>query len=122
MSRASPIIPPEATAAVIALATARFDAAVERGCLSPVARDRLLAALVKSEEGVANLITLSLNSSEGGNKSLAMTIADILLDNPPVKLGQATCLQSLSRLVPGQEQSPVDQLREYMTKVASVSG
>ena len=51
-----------------------------------------------------------------------MAIADVLLDNEPISLGERTGLQAMARQVPGEESSPIDQLRHYMTKMASVSG
>jgi hypothetical protein len=49
-------------------------------------------------------------------------VADILLENRPIALGESTGLQAFSRPIPGDESSPIEQLRQYMTKVASVSG
>jgi hypothetical protein len=112
----------EAEAAMVESATMKFDLAVERGNLSPHARDRLVATLVKGEDGRPNLIALSRGASPGGDRALAMAVAEILLDNPPIDLGEKTRLQAMSRHVPGDDSSPIEQLRQYMTRIASVSG
>jgi hypothetical protein len=112
----------EAEAAMIESATAKFDLAVLRGALSPAARDQLVAALVQSPDGRPNLITLSRFANPRGDHSLAMTIANALLDNDPIDTGELTGLQTMARAIPGEASSSIDQLRTYMTKVASVSG
>ena len=121
-SRVPPVLPAEAEAAIAESATAKFDAAVGQGILSPGARDQLVAMLVRGGDGKANMIALSRASNPGGNHCLAMAIADVLLDNGPISLGERTGLQAMARQVPGEEGSPIDQLRHYMTRVASVSG
>jgi hypothetical protein len=113
-------IPREVQNAIAETATAKFDAAVEKGSLSPGARDRLVAVLIG--DGESNVIALSRGAGAGGDRSLAMTIAEILGDSQPVSLGETTGLQAMPRQVPGEESSPIDQLRQYMTKIASVSG
>jgi hypothetical protein len=113
---------PELQAALVEVARAKFDAAVNRGGLSPAARDRLVAALVQSTDGTANVLALSRAANPGGQSALALAIADILLENQAISLGSATGLQTLPRAVPGEESPAIFQLREYMTKVASVSG
>jgi hypothetical protein len=65
-ARVPAVMPPEAQDALAELATAKFDAAVERGSLSPVARDRLVAALVKGGDGNGNVIALSRAGPGGG--------------------------------------------------------
>ncbi len=112
----------ESAAALAESVTAKFDSAVARGGLSPAARDRLVSVLVTTPDGKANLIALSRAANPGGSNALAMSIADILMDSPPMDLGEKTGLQALNRAVPGEGSSPMDQLRQYMTKVASVSG
>jgi hypothetical protein len=112
----------ELQAALVDVATAKFDAAVARGGLSPATRDRLVAALVQSRDGTANVLALSRAANPGGDCALALAIADILAENRAIGVGQATGLQALPREVPGEESSPIFQLRQYMTKVASVSG
>jgi hypothetical protein len=121
-ARLPPVMPDEAQAALVESATAKFDAAVLRGSLSPAARDKLVATLVESREGQANVIALSRAASGGGDRSLALAVGDILLDNIPVELGERTGLQAMARHIPGEESSPIEQLRQYMTKIASVSG
>jgi hypothetical protein len=120
-ARLPPVMPQEAQTALIESATAKFDAAVSRGSLSPRARDRLVATLVESE-GRANVIALSRAASAGGDRSLALAVGDILLDNDPIPLGERTGLQAMARHIPGEDASPIEQLRQYMTKIASVSG
>jgi hypothetical protein len=114
--------PQEIESAMAELATTKFDLAVERGSISPIARDRLLAALVRGGDGKPNVLTLSRGSGPGASQSLAVAVAEILLDSGPVQIGEATGLQAMSRQIPGEEASPIDQLRQYMTKIASVSG
>jgi hypothetical protein len=121
-ARVPPVLPAEAEAAIAESATAKFDAGVSQGILSPGARDQLVAMLVRGGDGRANIITLSRASNPGGNHCLAMAIADVLMDNEPISLGERTGLQAMARQVPGEEASPIDQLRQYMTRVASVSG
>jgi hypothetical protein len=121
-SRLPPVLNPKAQAAMIEAATAQFDAAVTRGGLSPAARDQLFAALVQGGDGKPNLLALSRSANPAGDRALALAVADILLDNPPILLGEKTGLQALARNVPGEESTSIDQLRQYMTKVASVSG
>lgn len=121
-ARLPPVMPQEVQAALVESATAKFDAAVSRGLLSPGARDRLVAALVENGEGGANVIALSRAANGGGDRSLALVVADILLDNSPIDLGERTGLQAMARHVPGEDSSPIEQLRQYMTKIASVSG
>jgi hypothetical protein len=120
-ARLPPALGEEAEAAMVESATSRFDAAVARGGLSPAARDRLIATLVKSHDGKANLLALSRSSSSRADRALALAVADILVDNLPIDPGERTGLQTLARPVPGEESSPIEQLREYMTRVASVT-
>ena len=115
-------LPGEVEAVMTESTTAKFDAAVERGSLSPAARDRLVATLVRGGDGKANVIALSRSANPGGERCLAMAVAEILLDNQPVQLGESTGLQAMSRQIPGEESSPIEQLKQYMTKIASVSG
>jgi AcrR family transcriptional regulator len=121
-SRLPPVVSPDAQHAMAELATAKLDSAVERGALSPLARDRLVAALVKGEDGRGNVMTLSRGGGGGGDRCLAVAVAEILLDNQPIQVGESTRLQAMSRAIPGEESSPIDELRRYMTKIASVSG
>lgn len=121
-ARAAAPLSEEAAAAMVEAAIVRFDAAVACGGLSPAARDRLVAALVKSPDGRANLLALSRAANSRGERALALTVADILLDNQAIELGEKTSLQAMARPIPGQEGSPIEQLRQYMTKIASVSG
>lgn len=121
-SRLPPVMPQEAQTALVESATAKFDEAVSRGFLSPAARDRLVATLVKNGEGRANVIALSRTANGGGDRCLALAVAEILLDNGAIELGERTGLQAMSRHIPGDDAASIDQLRQYMTKVASVSG
>jgi hypothetical protein len=121
-SRLPQPMPPEVQSAIAESATAKFDAAVNRGFLSPSARDQLVTILVHGGDGKANMIALSRAANPGGDRCVAMAIADVLLDNEPIPLGERTGLQAMSRQIPGDESSPIDQLRDYMTKIASVSG
>jgi hypothetical protein len=121
-ARLPPVMPQEVQAALVESATAKFDATVAKGSLSPAVRDKLVAALVENGEGGANVIAFSRTGSGGGSRSLAFAIAEILLDNSPINLGERTGLQAMARHVPGEDSSPMDQLRQYMTKIASVSG
>jgi hypothetical protein len=117
-----PAMPGDVEAAMTESTTAKFDAAVARGSLSPSARDRLVATLVRGGDGKANVIALSRSANPGGERCLAMAVAEILLDNEPIPLGEATGLQAMGRQIPGEESSSIEQLRQYMTKIASVSG
>jgi hypothetical protein len=103
---------------------AKLDSAVAAGSLAPGARDRLFAALIAPRDGQSPLLTLSGGTSGNrtppGNRPLALSIAEILHDNPPISLGETTELQALSRPIPGDEPSGNDQLRDYMTRIASV--
>jgi hypothetical protein len=121
-SRVPQQLPPEAESAIAESATAKFDSAVNRGFLSPAARDQLVTMLVRGGDGRANIFALSRAANPRGDRCLAMAIADVLLDNEPIPLGERTGLQAMSRQTPGDESSPIDQLRNYMTKIASVSG
>jgi hypothetical protein len=121
-ARLPPSLGEEAEAAMVESATSRLDAAVACGGLSPAARDRLVATLVKGQDGKANLIALSRSASSGADRALALVVADILVDNQPIDLAERTGLQALARTIPGDESSPIEQLRQYMTRMASVSG
>jgi hypothetical protein len=121
-ARVPTAIPWEAQEAIAESVAAKFDAAVERGSLSPVARDRLIEVLIGTGDGHGNTIALSRISTATGNRCLALAVADILMDNQPIAIGETTGLQALPRAIPGAESSSIDQLRQYMTKVASVSG
>jgi hypothetical protein len=121
-ARVPPLLQQEAQAALVESATAKFDAAVSRGSLSPAARDKLVATLVENSEGRANVIALSRAASTCGDRSLALAVGDILLDNVPIGVGESTGLQAMARHIPGEDSSPIEQLRQYMTKIASVSG
>jgi hypothetical protein len=112
----------EAEAALVEAATIKLDAAVASGGLSPAARDRLIETLVRSGDGRANIYALSRAANPSGDRALALAVADILLENQPIALGERTGLQAFSRPIPGEESSSIEQLRQYMTKVASVSG
>jgi hypothetical protein len=115
-------IPWEAQEAIAESVAAKFDTAVERGSLSPAARDRLIEVLIGSDDEHGNVIALSRTSNASGGRCLALAVADILIDNQPIAVGETTGLQALPRAIPGAESSSIDQLRQYMTKVASVSG
>jgi len=115
-------MPGDVEAAMTESTTAKFDAAVARGSLSPAARDRLVATLVRGGDGKANVIALSRSANPGGDRCLAMAVAEILLDNEAIPLRETTGLQAMPRQVPGEESSSIEQLRQYMTKIASVSG
>jgi hypothetical protein len=117
-----PAMAGDVEAAMTESTTAKFDAAVARGSLSPAARDRLVATLVRGGDGKANVIALSRSANPGGDRCLAMAVAEILLDNEPIQLGETTGLQAMPRQIPGEESSSIEQLRQYMTKIASVSG
>ena len=121
-ARLPPALGEEAEAAMVESATARFDAAVACGGLSPDARDRLIATLVRNQDGKANVIALSRSANSRADRALALAVADILIDNHPIEPGERTGLQALARLVPGEESAPIEQLRQYMTRMASVSG
>ncbi|MGD1275675.1 MAG: hypothetical protein ABR964_00455 [Tepidisphaeraceae bacterium] len=121
-ARLPPALSDEAQQAMVEAAIAKFDAAVAGGGLSPAARDRLVATLVKNENGSANVLALSRLSNPQGDRCLALSIAEILLDNRPINTGEKTGLQSMARVAPGEESSAIEQLRQYMTKVASVTG
>lgn len=121
-SRLPPVMAQEAQAALVDSATAKFDEAVSRGSLSPAARDRLVATLVKNGEGRANVIALSRTANAAGDRCLALAVAEILLDNGTIELGERTGLQAMSRQIAGDDTTPIEQLRQYMTKIASVSG
>jgi hypothetical protein len=102
------VVAAEIDSAVAELATTKFDLAVERGSISPIARDRLVAALVRGGDGKPNVLTLSRGSGPGATQSLAVAVAEILLDSGPVQIGEATGLQAMSRQIPGEEASPID--------------
>jgi hypothetical protein len=121
-ARVPPAMPWEAQEAIAESVAAKFDAAVERGSLSPAARDRLIEVLIGSDDGNGNVIALSRALNAAGDRCLAMAVAEILIDNQPIAIGETTGLQALPRAIPGGESSSIDQLRQYMTKVASVSG
>jgi hypothetical protein len=121
-ARMPPVVPAEVQAAIAETASAKLDLAVDRGILSPSVRDRLVSLLVPGPGGKASVLSLSRAANLAGDQCLALAVADVLLDNEPVSLGERTGLQAMSRLVPGEESSPIDQLRQYMTKIASVSG
>jgi hypothetical protein len=121
-ARIPPAMPGDVEAAMTESTTAKFEAAVARGSLSPAARDRLVATLVRGGDGKANVIALSRSANPGGDRCLAMAVAEILLDNEPIRLGETTGLQAMPRQIPGEESSSIEQLRQYMTKIASVSG
>jgi hypothetical protein len=121
-SRLPPVMSQEAESAMVEAATMKFDAAVSRGSLSPAARDRLVAALVKNREGRANVMALSRSANPGGDCLLAMAVADALLESRSIELGERSGLQAMARSVPGEQTSPIAQLQEYMTRIASVSG
>jgi hypothetical protein len=121
-ARLPPTLGEDAEAAMVESATARFDAAVACGGISPAARDRLIATLVRSGDGKANLIALSRSANSRADRALALAVADILIDNQPIEPGERTGLQALARPVPGEESSPIEQLQRYMTRIASVSG
>jgi hypothetical protein len=113
-------LPAEARSAIAESAAAKFDLAVERGVLSPAARERLVEALVGDKHDPP-LITLSRAGNAEGGRCLALAVADILLDNTPLVLGEATGLQALPRHIPGDESAGgIEQLCDYMTRVASV--
>jgi hypothetical protein len=114
-------LPLEAASAMVEAVTTKFDAAVTSGKLSPVSRDRLVELLVTNSAG-SNLLALSRSSNPNQDRSLAMSIAEILLENTSIDPGEATGLQTLSRVSPGEETYAMEQLRQYMTKVASVAG
>jgi hypothetical protein len=121
-ARVPAAMPWEAQEAIAESVAAKFDAAVERGAISPSARDRLVEVLVDSDDGHGNVIALSRASNASGDRCLALAVAEILIDNQPIAIGESTGLQALPRAIPGEESSGIDQLRQYMTKVASVSG
>jgi hypothetical protein len=121
-ARLPPVLGEEAEEAMVESARARFDMAVARGGLSPAARDRLIATLVRGQDGKVNLISLSRSTNPRADRALALLVADILIDNLPMEPGERTGLQALARTIPGEDSSPIEHLRQYMTRMASVSG
>ncbi|MDP9175552.1 MAG: hypothetical protein M3O30_17050 [Planctomycetota bacterium] len=110
----------EAQSILIEAATERFNTAVTKGGLSPAARDRLVATLIRNDQGRINTLALSRAGNLQGDRALALTIADILNDNHPQTPGETTSLQALTRQIPGEAITSAEDLKHYMTKVASV--
>jgi hypothetical protein len=67
------------------------------------------------------VFALSRAATSGDDRCLALGVAEILLENEAISPGEQTGLQTMARQIPGGESSPMEQLREYMTRIASVS-
>jgi hypothetical protein len=111
-----------ALAALADAAAAKRDMAVARGGVAPAVADELFALLVRSTDGSLNVMALSRTPAAAGESTpsapLALAVFDALSRNHPVPLGQATHLQVLSRLIPGEDDEQAE-LRERMIALAS---
>ncbi len=91
------------TAEALAEATEmRLGALVDKDCITAKVRDSLAAILV-GDPGKRNVMCLSRKATGDDADPLAKRILEALADNAPVKLGEATGLQSLTRRVPGDD-------------------
>lgn len=80
----------------------QLDLLVQTGKITPAVKTKLAASLV-GVTGSRNVMAMSIQN--GGKPSMLSIIVDALKDNDPVKLGEQTNLQALSRTVPGIDQN-----------------
>lgn len=78
----------------------RLSLLVQKGKITPAVKDKLAASLV-GVSGKRNVMALSIGKD--GSKSVLSMVIDALQENDPVKLGEQTGAQVLSRQVPGDE-------------------
>jgi hypothetical protein len=105
--------PKEAAAAPMPSFAQRADTLVAGGHITPACRDRLVRLFSHSRPG--GLMTLSRE----GEASLVDALLDALAANQAVPLAERTGLQTLARLVPGDEGKVDPQLQSRMVKMAS---
>jgi hypothetical protein len=90
----------------------RADSLVTTGNITPACRDRLLRLFAR--EAAAPLL-LSRNT----DSAIADELLDALAQNQALPLGERTGLQSLGRLIPGDEPSLNPDLQSRMARMAS---
>lgn len=77
----------------------QLDLLVQTGKITPAVKDKLAASLI-GVPGSRNIMALSIGT--GGTPSVFSKVVEALKDNDPVKLGEVTKVQTLSRQVPGE--------------------
>jgi hypothetical protein len=80
----------------------QLDLLVQTGKITPAVKGKLAASLV-GVAGSRNVMAMSIQT--GGKPSMLSIIVEALKDNDPVKLGEQTKLQALSRVTPDADQS-----------------
>jgi hypothetical protein len=98
------------------VASMKRDLALSLGAIDPAVADELFDLLVKPRDGSAN--TMLLSRTPGGS-SIAIAVFDALSRNHPAPLGEATPLQVLTRIIPGDDTAD---LQERMIALASGRG
>jgi hypothetical protein len=91
----------------------RADALVAGGHITPACRDRLVRLF--SHQRPASLLTLSRQ----GESTLIDALVEALSANRAVVLEERTGLQTLARLIPGEEPTVNPQLQSRMVKMAN---
>lgn len=108
---------PEAHLAMRESAETKLETAVSRGAISTQTRDALRPLLLGSVEK-PNTLALSRAANPVTNgKALALAVLDVLVDNRPIPLGEATGVQALSRVAPGDEATPDEKKRADAQKM-----
>jgi hypothetical protein len=104
---------PENEQSLIESATVLFEAAVAKGGINPLVKEKFLS-LAKGKEGRANTLILSGAANPAGTGPLILAIARILTENQRPALGTASGLQELSRHAPGDaDAAPADPTSKF---------
>lgn len=110
-------IDPDAMDMIVSGTESRLSRLIECGKLSTAAAD-IFRKNVVGEQGKRNVLMLSRKAS-GLDESIAAKFLSILEANEPVKPGEKTGSQALSRNVPGENKEVDKAVQERMTKIAS---
>jgi hypothetical protein len=109
----------EAQDAMISAIDAKKQLAIARGAITPAVADRLFAALVRSPAGKVNPIGLSRPANAVGDVAIGLAVFDALADNVPMRLGESSGVQVLSRSGADPRDDQRDRLTQRMIDIAN---
>ena len=115
---AAPAIDSAAMDTAAELLETKLDIALSRGAIDAATRQRLEELFLRQEDSSSHAVLLS--RSRAGGRPLALAIAEILIDNLPVANGEATPLQILSRIIPGESDgADLGPFAQHMKQIAN---
>lgn len=113
------VLDDEAAEALCEGVRTQLDLAVAKGAIDKATSD-ILFSMTARGGNTLNTFTLSRASNPAGNQSLALGIAKALQGNKPASLGEQSGLQTLARIMPGDEGAAGRQsITDQMVKLAN---